>query len=89
MIDTVQFAGGIAGALVMAFVWYLIGYLNGRKRERHRWQDETIRRRFAVYHWENGKWYWADEEPTTSRDPAATKVAQNQAKILEQFGVKS
>jgi hypothetical protein len=74
---------------VVAAMWFVTGWMLGRKRERNWWHDEMIRRRHAVFHWENGKWYWNEDEPPTPRDPAATKVAQVDPKNLRQFGVDS
>lgn len=56
------------------FTGVAFGYVWGLLGERRQWQDEMIRRRHAVYHWENGRWYWNEDEPKTSRDPAADKV---------------
>ena len=76
----------IGGAILASLFWYWLGFFTGRKRERHWWQDEMIRRRHAVFHWENGKWFWNEDEPKTPRDPAATKIAQNRPQILGQVG---
>lgn len=62
--------------LAAAILWFVTGYIFGRWRERRWWQDEMIRRRHAVYHWENAGWYWNEDEPPTPRDPAAQKVRE-------------
>lgn len=56
------------------FCIFLIGVMIGGARRDRWWWNEMIRRRHALYHWEDGKVYWNEDEPKVPRDPAANKV---------------
>lgn len=64
----------LLAACVGAITGLTVGFLLGVRTTNDKWWNEMIRRRHALYHWEDGKVYWNEDEPKVSRDPAVNRA---------------